>query len=167
MTKAADMIARLQVRTDADRLYDAIARQRKETTSDLPRINLANTIELLDDERAEAATLIAHQERRIEALEAQLAEADKHSARIEKLLLSSAEGGALKLAPEGHVIITQDELAELTAQLASAIAAGDALAGRMHHEMTCDFVRHLRQKPCSCGLTAALTNWTAAKGDLG
>ena len=54
----ASLVERLRKPTDTDGLWDAMMRQRKETRSDLPRMNMENTIDLLDEERTEAAATL-------------------------------------------------------------------------------------------------------------
>lgn len=65
----SDLVERLRKPSDADRLYDWIIEKRKETTSDFPRLGFQNEMELIDEERQEAAA-------RITELETSLAEAE-------------------------------------------------------------------------------------------
>lgn len=65
----SDLVERLRKPIDADRLYDWIVEKRKETNSDFPRLGFQNAMELIDEERHEAAA-------RITELETALAEAE-------------------------------------------------------------------------------------------
>jgi hypothetical protein len=59
MTDIDDLLARLRKPIDADGIYDWIIQKRKETTSDLPRLGFINEMELIDEQRMEAAAAIA------------------------------------------------------------------------------------------------------------
>jgi len=63
-----DIVERLRLPIDADKIYDWVIKKRKETRSDFSRLGFSNSMELLDEERAEAANIIA-------SLRAELAEA--------------------------------------------------------------------------------------------
>lgn len=54
----SDIVEWLRKPIDADKIYDWIVAKRKETRSDLPRLGFCNSMELIDEERAEAAAEI-------------------------------------------------------------------------------------------------------------
>jgi len=64
----SDIVDRLRLPIDADKIYDWVIKKRKETRSDLPRLGFCNDMELIDEEREEAAETITR-------LRAELAEA--------------------------------------------------------------------------------------------
>ena len=74
-TKPSDvegLIAKLRKPIDADKLYDWIVKARKQTRSDFPRQGFAVEMDLIDEERSEAATTLAAQQARVAELEASI-----------------------------------------------------------------------------------------------
>lgn len=99
--------------------------------------------------------------------EAQLKLQDAELDRLGRLLLATAEEGALRLAPEGHLIVTLDEWNEREARIAKLIVAGDAMGDVMKthsgHIGDCTY-QWAEADICTCGLTEARQAWTEAKG---
>lgn len=58
----SDLVERLRKPIDADRIYDWIVEKRKKHRSDFPRLGFVNEMELIDEERNEAATRITELE---------------------------------------------------------------------------------------------------------
>jgi len=52
------LLARLNAPIDADKIYDWIVQKRKKTKSDMPRQGFQTEMEIIDEERLEAAALI-------------------------------------------------------------------------------------------------------------
>ena len=91
---AGDLVERLRKPIAADSIYDWIVQKRKQTTSDLPRQGFCNEMELIDEQRTEAADMIS-------TLRTQLAERDETIAGLREALENIKEG-AVKDQGMGH-----------------------------------------------------------------